>query len=160
MRRREKLEAIERATKMVNKIYLNEGLPMVTQDDGLEHSNYIDFDKFLEITKGATMRPRIYCRDGFSFSVQAGPGHYSQPKDTDGPYEQMEVGLPSEGDDLLIPFIEVGSSNPTMSSFPYTPVEVISKLVDKHGGIDVAKTRDTHQTKLSNVASRFRQRRP
>ena len=49
-------------------------------------------------------RPRIFCNDGFSLSVQASRDHYSIPRNNEGPYTHVEVGFPSESDALLTPF--------------------------------------------------------
>ena len=42
--------------------------------------------------------------------------------------------MPSTIEDLLIPYIESDDDGPTGAIYPYTPVEVIEKVIAKHGG--------------------------
>ena len=37
----------------------------------------------------------VICRDGFKFSLQAGPSHYSEPKAIADYYSAFEIGYPS-----------------------------------------------------------------
>lgn len=85
-------------------------------------------------------RPHILCKDGFEFSVQAGKFLYSTPR-TDGPdieYTACECGMPSTREELLIPYMESTSDEPTEAIYPYTPVEVIEQVIAKHGGYFIA----------------------
>ncbi|MCD8109994.1 MAG: hypothetical protein LUE14_07835 [Clostridiales bacterium] len=80
-------------------------------------------------------RPRITCRDGFSFSVQASSAHYCSPRidNTGGNYSSCEVGVLSREEDLLMDFAE----NPVKSTktvYCYVPVSVIDSVIEKHGG--------------------------
>jgi hypothetical protein len=178
MRRIDKLSAIKRATKMLCENYVSENLPIAKADNSLETSKYIDLTKFLELTDGVAHRPRIFCKDGFNVSVQGSNNNYSSPASEFGPYESMELGFPSQGDELIKAYMEgryniydatvddsddydpyIDSSygrhdddnddnfvtpDPTKAVYPYTPIEVISKLIDKHGGIDVLKTKEAN----------------
>ena len=84
-------------------------------------------------------RPHIVCQDGFRFSVQAGRGLYSNPRDIriDGNYKSVEVGYPSKDEVLLEPFREYGGAQ---KIYGYVPVELVDRVLKKHGGIDVEKT--------------------
>ena len=93
-------------------------------------------------------RQLVVCTDGFSMSVQAGDGLYSSPR-RDGAftYTDVEVGFPSEVEELLMPHIEQLSgynpetdewdipADPTESVYPYTPASVILTVIAKHGGM-------------------------
>lgn len=102
---------------------------------------YASVNEYLKATfhmeNGFSMpRPRILCKDGFEFSVQAGKHLYSTPKQdgADIEYTECEVGMPSTREDLLIPYMESVSDEPTEAIYSYTPVEVIEKVIAKHGG--------------------------
>ncbi len=104
------------------------------------------------------VRPRIVCNDGFSISVQASSFTYCHPRYTqycasedvwlieDGnegtvfvsndyiPYDEVECGFPSEEDETLINYIETINDDPTKAVYPYTPIDIVEKLIEKHGG--------------------------
>lgn len=87
-------------------------------------------------------RPQVVCTDGFTMSVQASRGHYSDPRSDEGPYEAVEVGFPSEVEPLLMEYIEMMGNNPVESVYPYVPVDVVQAIIVKHGGVhsDMAGT--------------------
>ena len=74
------------------------------------------------------------CRDGFTMSVQASRYHYCSPRDDVGPYSEVEVGYPSSREELLMPYAEE-PDKPTDTVYSYVPIEVVAKVVEKHGGI-------------------------
>lgn len=107
------------------------------------------------------VRPRIVCNDGFSISVQASEHMYCEPRYTqwqneDGwqvingswwtssktprnfetdrftPYESVELGFPSEADELIYEYAE--QNDYTNTVYPYVPVDIVEKLIEKHGG--------------------------
>lgn len=107
------------------------------------------------------VRPRIVCNDGYSVSVQASEHMYCEPRYTqwqneDGwqvingcwwtlskmprnfetdhftPYESVELGFPSEEDELINEYAEVDDYTNTV--YPYVPVDIVEKLIEKHGG--------------------------
>ena len=112
------------------------------------------------------VRPRIVCQDGYSVSVQASEYAYCTPRYTqfqaeDGwhiingsyffssdtarnfrtsnyvPYEAVELGYPSEPDDLINEYAEIGfndAPNYTNTVYGYVPVDIVEKLIEKHGG--------------------------
>lgn len=81
-------------------------------------------------------RPRIFCCDGFSISVQAGSSTYSEPRENleGGMYKCVEVGFPSAREELLMKYAE-DPHDPTDSIYPYVPVALVDKVIQKHGGI-------------------------
>ena len=107
------------------------------------------------------VRPRIACNDGFSVSVQASEFSYCHPSYTqwqneDGwqvingeyylssktprsfetdhyiPYESVELGYPSEEDELINEYAE--GDDYTNTVYGYVPVDIVEKLIEKHGG--------------------------
>ena len=91
--------------------------------------------------------PHIVCEDGFSMSVQVGYSLYSTPKKVAKRYSAVEIGYPSEPEELIkewaewIPFSEEdGEPDYTDTVYPYVPVGVVDKVLKKHGGINLTKT--------------------
>ena len=81
------------------------------------------------------VRPRIYCKDGFSISVQGGTEfHYCSPRRHCNQYIEVELGFPSAVDPLLEDYAE-DPSDPTGTVYGYVPIEVVESLVEKHGGM-------------------------
>ena len=81
------------------------------------------------------VRPRIYCKDGFSISVQGGTEfHYCTPRKHCNQYIKVELGFPSAADPLLEDYAE-DLSDPTGTVYGYVPIEVVENLVEKHGGM-------------------------
>lgn len=81
-----------------------------------------------------TPRPLVVCKDGFAVSIQASAAHYCAPRVTDDiEYERVELGYPNIEDDLIKEYAE--SDNYTDTVYGYVPVEVVDKLLEKHGGI-------------------------
>ena len=80
--------------------------------------------------------PRIECNDGFHMSVQAHDGSYSRPRNDFAPhYSAVEVGFPSDREELLMPYIDGGDVDPTENVYGYVPVEVVVAVIEKHGGL-------------------------
>ena len=93
-------------------------------------------NEFLQETNysGYGRRPRVHCADGFSVSVQASQFHYCRPRiDNAEKYEEVELGYPSAADDLIIDYAEDNFYTNTV--YGYVPVEIVDKLIEKHGGI-------------------------
>ena len=81
------------------------------------------------------LRPRIRCADGFTVSVQASKDHYCKPRiDGDCEYEEVELGFPSAEDSLINKYAE-DRSEPTDTVYICVPIDVVNKLIEKHGGI-------------------------
>ena len=80
-------------------------------------------------------RPRVKCADGFSISVQANEYTYCSPRITyPGEYKAVELGYPSEPDELIEEYAE-DWDDLTDTVYGYVPIEVVDKLLEKHGGI-------------------------
>lgn len=79
------------------------------------------------------MRSTIECVDGFRISIQASSTHYSIPRTKADAYTHVELGFPSEADDLIKPFAE--DMDYTNTVYPYVPAYVVLALLNKHGGI-------------------------
>lgn len=79
-------------------------------------------------------RPRLYCNDGFSISVQASEFRECYPQ-LNGvqDYESVELGYPSSEDELINEYAE--GVDYTETVYGYVPIEVVEKLIKKHGGI-------------------------
>ena len=80
-------------------------------------------------------------------SVQVGYSLYSTPKKVAKRYSAVEIGYPSEPEELIkewaewIPFSEEdGEPDYTDTVYPYVPVGVVDKVLKKHGGINLTKT--------------------
>ena len=107
------------------------------------------------------VRPRIVCNDGYSVSVQVSEYTYCEPRYTqwqneDGwevingkyylsseaprnfetdhftPYESVELGYPSEADELIYEYAECNDYTNTV--YGYVPVKIAEQLIEKHGG--------------------------
>ena len=91
--------------------------------------------------------PHIVCEDGFSMSLQVGYSLYSTPKKIAKRYSAVEIGFPSEPEELIkewaefTPFGEEDEEpDYTDTVYPYVPVKVVDKVLKKHGGIDLLET--------------------
>lgn len=80
-------------------------------------------------------RPRLYCNDGYSVSVQASEFHYCSPR-LNGlqDYKSVELGFPSIEDELINEYAD-GDDDYTDTVYEYVPIEIVEKLIEKHGGI-------------------------
>lgn len=79
-------------------------------------------------------RPRAICKDGYSISIQAGYFYYSNPrKDGSDYYYEVELGFPNMEDDIIKAYAEDEDYMHTV--YGYVPVEIVDKLLEKHGGI-------------------------
>ena len=83
--------------------------------------------------------PRVTCADGFSMSIQAGTGLYSEQQKTSKKYSKVEIGFPSEHESLIESYAEghgfEDDLDYTRTVYPYVPVGIINKVLRKHGGI-------------------------
>ena len=81
------------------------------------------------------IRPHVKCKDGFEVSVQASFGHYCSPRDSgDIVYDQVELGFPNAVEPELLEYAE-DSDKPTETVYGWVPVELVNKIIEKHGGI-------------------------
>tara|TARA_R110000765_G_C18834450_1_gene597246 strand:+ start:208 stop:540 length:333 start_codon:yes stop_codon:yes gene_type:complete len=85
------------------------------------------------------LKPHIVCNDGFKMSLQAGKGLYCNPRETAFEYTSVEIGFPSEEEDLIKQYAE-NKNDYTETVYPCTPMNIAEEVVKKHGGINVKKT--------------------
>ena len=83
------------------------------------------------------LRKRVVCKDGYSISVQGGNRfNYCQPRELINIYNSVELGFPSEPDELINRYAEGnGISAFTQTVYPYVDIEIVEELIKKHGGI-------------------------
>lgn len=86
--------------------------------------------------------PRIHCADGFNVSVQVGKCMYCTPRDSEGPWIEVECGYPSEKCDELMQWAE-SPEEPTSTVYGYVPVHVVEAVINRHGG-QVAPPLEAH----------------
>lgn len=85
--------------------------------------------------EGNWLREPITCKDGFKMSVQASEMHYCSPRENNAEYyTTVEVGFPSEQEETLMPYAEEPVS-PTETVYGWVPIQVVSAIIEKHGGI-------------------------
>ena len=79
--------------------------------------------------------PRLFCKDGFSVSVQASEFHYCYPRiNGANKYETVELGYPN-AEDLLIADYAEDDTDLTDTIYGFVPVHIVNELIKKHGGI-------------------------
>ena len=77
----------------------------------------------------------VVCADGFRMSVQGNEGAYCEPRlDNQKKYNLVEVGYPSEREELIMPWCE-NDNQPTNTVYGYVPVDVVTNVIVKHGGM-------------------------
>ena len=77
----------------------------------------------------------MICADGFEMSVQAHQSAYCSPRiDNAEKYTSVEIGFPSEKEPVLIDFADE-PSRPTETVYGYVPVQIVTLVLAKHGGI-------------------------
>ena len=89
--------------------------------------------------------PHIVCEDGFTMSVQVGYSLYSEPKKIAKRYSKVEIGYPSEPEELIKEWAEFSlfsdeEPDYTDTVYPYVPVKIVDKVLKKHGGINLTQT--------------------
>ena len=84
--------------------------------------------------RGDYMMTQLICNDGFEMSVQASHYHYCSPKNVKGPYSTVEIGFPNEEEELLVAYAE-DVNDLTGTVYGYVPIDVVDKVVEKHGGV-------------------------
>ena len=97
-------------------------------------------DKSAPFMESETMTKKLLttveCADGFNVSIQASRIHYCSPREDfplDG-YTAVELGFPSEADDLIQPYAET-PEDPRGTVYGYVPSSVVLELLTKHGGM-------------------------
>ena len=98
------------------------------------------FKEFMTKCGTVRHRPKIVCTDGFKMSVQGHEMTYSIPKKVTTEFQAMEIGFPSQQEDLIMEFIDRPGHEPTQSVYGFIPIDLIEQIIEKHGGIDEQKT--------------------
>ena len=81
------------------------------------------------------MNEAVVCADGFKMSVQANNTAYCEPREMgQQKYSLVEVGFPSAMEPMLMPWAE-DSDDPTDTVYAYVPVEIVTNVIIKHGGM-------------------------
>jgi hypothetical protein len=76
----------------------------------------------------------ILCADGFRMSVQASAGNYCTPRISNAKrYDTVEVGFPSSEEPLLMEYAD--ETNWTDTVYGFVPVQVVTNIIAKHGGM-------------------------
>ena len=113
-------------------------------------------------------RPYAICKDGFGVSIQASEYHYCEPKISQidiskfdfipryhgqecvskfKPYKSVELGFPTEAVEEWADYAE-DFDKPTDTVYGCVPVELVDRVLEKHGGIDIQQSynyiRDQH----------------
>lgn len=84
---------------------------------------------------GPFSRPAVELGDGMLLSIQAGEFWYSLPGcNGDIEYDAVEVGYPTMEEELLMPYAE-NPGKPTDTVYGCVPVDIVDKVLEKHGGI-------------------------
>lgn len=85
---------------------------------------------------------RVFCKDGFSVSIQGGEYLYSNPRmdlQNLDCYDSLELGFPSEVDELINEFADGEPAIDTV--YGYVPKEIVIQLIEKHGGLVESENR-------------------
>lgn len=77
---------------------------------------------------------KLKCADGLELSVQASRGHYCIPRDSVGPWHDVEVGFPTMAIAELLPYAE-DPEKPTETVYGYVPLTLVVEVIDRHGGL-------------------------
>ncbi len=97
--------------------------------------------------------PRIFCKDGFSISIQICKSSYSGSENGIRKFgidwKLVEWGFPSQPIDAEKYMCE--SSETTTSVGGYVPVELMEELIEEHGGIDLQTTLQKKMDVLSKL---------
>lgn len=134
----EMIEEMENPEEGIDE-YLEDFKVFFDEDGNVQCLNLKEFLKMkpgVVVGCGIAIRDHIICTDGFAMSVQASAAHYCQPRKllNDGEYFTAEIGFPNMKEQLIIEFAE-DRWNPTSTVYPFVPIEIAEKVVEKHGGI-------------------------
>tara|TARA_R110002074_G_scaffold38012_5_gene102940 strand:+ start:18 stop:347 length:330 start_codon:yes stop_codon:yes gene_type:complete len=89
-------------------------------------------------TNKTNLNEKIVCSDGFTMSVQANQYSYCEPRYTGAEqYETVEVGYPSQREELLMEYAEssYNDTDPTDTVYAYVPAALVFAVIVKHGGM-------------------------
>tara|TARA_R100001082_G_scaffold97538_1_gene65446 strand:+ start:52 stop:369 length:318 start_codon:yes stop_codon:yes gene_type:complete len=88
------------------------------------------------MTNKTYLNKAIVCSDGFTMSVQANEYAYCEPRCTHAErYDKVEVGYPSQREELLMEYAAAPRDCPTDTVYAYVPVALVYAVIVKHGGM-------------------------
>lgn len=76
----------------------------------------------------------IECANGLRMSVQASQTHYCTPRNSTGPWVEVEVGYPSSPVQELKEYAE-NDYELTNTVYAYVPVGLVEQIVEENGGL-------------------------
>ena len=77
----------------------------------------------------------VTCADGFTVSIQAGLGHYSESElDGSKTYKSVELGFPNRPCIFIKDYAE-DPDDLTGTVYGYVPAHIVRKMIAAHGGI-------------------------
>lgn len=88
--------------------------------------------------------PRIYCKDGFSISIQVNEGNYCGSENGyrkfGNEWRMVEWGFPTQPIDCRLYDAECYTDAETVNSVGSIEIEKIDELLESHDGIDILAT--------------------
>jgi hypothetical protein len=129
------ISLIDAQGKALARLPLATAFELTTGAEGHGVQDYNDFDGSGSSVMPTPIGCRITCKDGFSVSIQASGRHYCLPRVDEGPWTHVELGFPSQPDPLISGYAE-DFGDLTKTVYPYVPQEVVSCLIQSHGGVD------------------------
>jgi hypothetical protein len=97
-------------------------------------------NKFIKESNNFSVRPLVHCNDGFTISIQASKFHYCSPRTDTDQYTAVEIGYPSDPEQSIAKYAENPSNDLTDNVYGWVPVDLVEKIIEKHGGINIQKT--------------------
>jgi hypothetical protein len=98
-------------------------------------SSNLDLLSVLSVFDVIPRIPRVHCTDGFSMSVQAQHTAYCSPRDSKGPWYEVEVGFPSERVEDFMPYIDDEyEPDSTEAVYGFVPINIVADVIIAHGG--------------------------
>lgn len=76
----------------------------------------------------------LICRDGLAMRIGAGEQSFCMPRGSTGPYREVEVAFERGFDIELLPYAESSETFPDCVLM-YVPVEHLSRVIARHGGL-------------------------
>lgn len=77
--------------------------------------------------------PAIKCGNGLTMSVQASEYHYCAPRDSYGPWLEVEIGFQSKRVPKLLPYAEE-KKRPTKTVYGWVPLSLVAEVIESNGG--------------------------
>jgi hypothetical protein len=100
----------------------------------LDPANLLESFSLHMLAGGYRQVRSIKCADGLELSVQASDTHYCTPRNSVGPWVEVEIGFPSERVEEFMGYAD-NPDEPTDTVYGYVPVAVVEAVVNNHGGI-------------------------